>query len=153
MEAFVEWLEFHKNSLKFVITSVPFLAEMVYEKNRIYMDQSRQDKWSGDRYDKQRKEILRTICEKGIQKTVFLVGDVHCSYHATLDIEPDIKSRKNGNYVGNQPQRVTLHELSCSPIYQVQLGNKEKVCIRISVCSRKSSWWLCLRLQVKNASN
>ena len=126
MDRLLAWMKKHKSSLKFIITSVPFIAEMLYDKKREYLNQSRQDKWSGDRYISQKRRIISAIYKNKIKKTVFLVGDVHCSYHATLDIEPDVAGKKSDEYLEKLPERITLHELSCSPIYQVQLGNKDK---------------------------
>ena len=60
----------------------------------------------------QREEILRHIWEHDIERVVFLVGDMHCCYHATMRIRVD-----------DEPDKcLTINELAAGPIYQLRLA-------------------------------
>lgn len=97
MTRFKDWLKAKKNALKFVVTSVPFVGEVSDADDRI-------DKWNGPLFLRQREEILRHMAEHDIYGTVFLTGDMHTSYHATLTL-----TRPNG-------APIVMHELMSSPI-------------------------------------
>lgn len=73
MAALKRWLKQHTSELKFVGSSVPFFPDT---------RSLSKDKWSG--FPEQRKEILDFLRDEGIEKVVFLSGDVHCSSWATL---------------------------------------------------------------------
>lgn len=73
MAALKQWLKQHASELKFVGSSVP-----VFPDTRSLSS----DKWSG--FPEQRKELLEFIRDEGIEKVVFLSGDVHCSSWSTL---------------------------------------------------------------------
>lgn len=79
MATLKSWLEANRDDLKLVASSVP----PMFPDHR----SERQDKWSG--YPEQRREILDFIRDRGIRKTVFLSGDVHCSAGATLASKSD----------------------------------------------------------------
>jgi len=92
----LDWLEKNKDEVKFIISSVPFLGEV---------RSPAKDKWCDRVYDAQRGRILQFILEKSISKVVFLTGDMHASYHASMTI----------SHAGKQ---AVLHELMSSPINQ-----------------------------------
>lgn len=96
LAAFKNWLTTHKAAVKFAVTSVPFVAE----------PRSSEDKWSAEAFLKQREEILQHLLTNQIDGLTFLTGDMHCSYHAQMDIT-DAKTK------------VTVHELMSSPINQL----------------------------------
>jgi alkaline phosphatase D len=98
LEAFLQWLVAHKDDVKFVLTSVPFLAEV----------RSSDDKWCSRSFRFQRDAILDFVGANRIGRLVFLTGDMHCSAHTTLTLK-----RATGD--------VVLHELMSSPINQVAI--------------------------------
>jgi phosphodiesterase/alkaline phosphatase D-like protein len=94
------WLREKKDRPKFVVTSVPFVAEVRGEGR---------DKWCGDIFRSQRHAVIDAIAADGIGRLVFLTGDMHCSYHATME-------------VGSGGAAGTVHELMSSPITQFGQG-------------------------------
>lgn len=109
MDAFKQWLKKHKEHLKFVVSSVPFVAELVRSEDTTEPD----DKWCGLPFRRQRDEIIDFIEQEKIERVVFLVGDMHCAYHASLSI-------------GNSHRwiRRTVHELAGGPINQLDLSGR-----------------------------
>ena len=103
MTHFKSWLSRYKNDVKFVITSVPFVGHV--ENNK--------DKWCANAFRQQREEIIRHVLDRGITGLTFLTGDMHNSYHATLDVQSD-----NGS--------VMIHELMSSPINQTSKSSLGK---------------------------
>ena len=93
------WLGVHRNDVKFIVTSVPFVAEV----------RSGDDTWSGKSFRPEREEIIDYLATEGIGRIVFLTGDQHRSYHATMKI-----TGAHGD--------VLVHELMSSPINQVTGG-------------------------------
>ncbi|MBB4817795.1 phosphodiesterase/alkaline phosphatase D-like protein [Pseudomonas alcaligenes] len=93
----LRWLTRYRDDLKFIVTSVPFVG---------IPRRSVEDKWSGSRFEKQRARILKHLLDKGIGRVVFLTGDMHNAYHATLDVSQGNKT-------------LQLNELMSSPINQV----------------------------------
>lgn len=93
----LQWLSENKAKLKFIVTSVPFVAEV---------RSSDKDKWCDSQFDDQRGRILKHILDNAISKVVFLTGDMHTSYHAIMQVAAHGKT-------------VTIHELMSSPINQV----------------------------------
>jgi phosphodiesterase/alkaline phosphatase D-like protein len=71
------------------------------------------DKWCGRPFRRQRDEIIDFIEDQAIERVVFLVGDMHCAYHASLSI---------GN--GHRWMRRTIHELAGGPINQLDLSGR-----------------------------
>jgi hypothetical protein len=131
MRKLKRWLVAHKKELKFVVSSVAFLAELRREEDRDDESRSenrdersraepsrekrreeRDDKWCGEAFREQRDEILAHVFDKGIERLVFLVGDMHCTYHATTTL-------------GRFGRRVTLHELAGGPVYQLQFSSRD----------------------------
>ena len=109
------WLREEPHQLKFVVSSVAFLAELRSRRASPVRGNGQQvpseeipDKWSDEPYRRQRDEIVEALYEHGNGRVVFLVGDMHCSYQATMR-------------VGEPGRRVTLHELASSPIHQLDL--------------------------------
>lgn len=100
MAEFKRWLVAHAADPKFVITSVPFVAEVRDE----------DDKWCFERFAPQREEIIDLIAEKGIGRLCFLTGDMHCSYHAEMRV------------TDRAGVVTSVHELMSSPINQVPSG-------------------------------
>ena len=92
----VAWLSDYQCDLKFVVTSVPFVAELNREARTGdgWFDENRrkrnpeQDKWSAPQFSAQRRRIIEHIADERIEHLVFLTGDMHCCYHATMRIGP-----------------------------------------------------------------
>ncbi|MEN8181684.1 MAG: alkaline phosphatase D family protein [Myxococcota bacterium] len=110
---FKEWLITYKDDLKFVVSSVAFVAEVKSKKNANRKRDERDDKWSGRPFRAQREEIIEFLHENRIERVVFLVGDMHCCYHASMRI-------------GWPHDRTTVHELAGGPIYQLQFGSRDE---------------------------
>jgi alkaline phosphatase D len=92
-----KWLKANAQATKFVVTSVPFVGEA----------RNLRDKWNGPDFQAQRDEIIDFLAiNPDIARVVFLTGDMHCSYHATMKI-----GRTNG-------ATLVVHELMSSPINQ-----------------------------------
>jgi len=95
---FKDWLRTHAAAPKLVVTSVPFVAESKSDAD---------DKWNGQYAQGQRHEVIDFLAaDSTIGRLAFLTGDMHCSYHATMDI-----TRKDGS-------TLRVHELMSSPINQ-----------------------------------
>jgi phosphodiesterase/alkaline phosphatase D-like protein len=105
------WLEERKDELKFVVTSVPFLAELRSKRSRSGSDE-RDDKWAGRHFRRQRDDLLELIHGRRIGRLVFLVGDMHCTYHVITRI-------------GTPERRTTLHELAGGPIHQLEFAKRD----------------------------
>ena len=140
LQRFEKWLtdESHKDKLKFVVSSVPFVAEVRPIKRKDDSEESHGavDKWCGERFKKQRERIIEFIFTRNIRRLVFLCGDMHCCYHATMRIgKPDRRSGKLGRRGGEPDRRtdteigaersVTVHELAAGPLYQLQLAQSD----------------------------
>jgi len=101
---FLTWVESRPNMMKFVVTSVPFLAERASKES--------EDKWSGRIFRLQRDAILHELFQmnntQGPGPLVFLAGDQHCCYH--------MRTRVHG-VAGAQRE---VHEIAAGPIYQLQ---------------------------------
>jgi alkaline phosphatase D len=122
MEALKSWLKEHKEQLKFVVSSIAFVAEVRPDRERKPFEsrddsaadpasEERIDKWCGRPYRRQREEILRFVLDHEIGRLVFLVGDMHCAYHATMRV----------GYVGHG---LMLHELAGGPVYQLRFASR-----------------------------
>lgn len=139
----LDWLTQHHDDLKFVVTSVPFVAQInepaSNEKNDWFKKESRtdarepatkadaaapatpspprrnseHDKWSAQRFQRQRDQVIEHIAANGIERLVFLTGDMHCCYHATMRIGRG----------GRKYESITVHELAGGPVNQLQLAN------------------------------
>jgi hypothetical protein len=109
MDAFKNWLTVHKEGLKFVVSSVPFVAELTRSGDSSEAD----DKWCGRPFRWQRDEIIDFIEDKAIERVVFLVGDMHCAYHASISIGES-----------HRWMRRTIHELAGGPINQLDLSRR-----------------------------
>ncbi len=96
MDRLKGWLTENPEQPKFLVSSVPFLAEKT--------EQSEDAIWSSQAFRSQRNEILDFVAEQGIKGVCILSGDSHTSFH----IESEL-SRADG-------QKVAIHELSASPI-------------------------------------
>ena len=96
MNALKQWLSAHKDQLKFIVSSVPFVGEV---------NAPKQDKWCDPVYQGQRLELIQHLWGNNIAKTVFLSGDMHTSYHAQMTIA------KNN-------RQILIHELMSSPVNQ-----------------------------------
>lgn len=137
LEQLLRWMTEHKDDLKFVVTSVPFVAEInaaEQEKAPKWSSERRSgekangtecaeettekpprnpatDSWSAARFRYQRDAIIKHICKERIERLVFLTGDMHCCYHATMRIG-------RGKY-----ESIAVHELAGGPMNQLQLAN------------------------------
>jgi hypothetical protein len=106
-----QWLTDHAADVKFIVSSVPFVAELSSRRSEASAKpDQRDDKWCGPPFRAQRDEIIRFLHANGIGRVVFLVGDMHCCYHATMRI-------------GWPHDRVTVHELAGGPVHQLQFGS------------------------------
>ncbi len=118
MRALLVWLREHRTALKFVVTSVPFVAELSWtateEKHDWYDPRrnSEQDKWTAPAFTAQREEIIEHIHRCRIEHLVFLTGDMHCCYHATMRIGKG----------ATRYESTVVHELAGGPVNQLQLG-------------------------------
>jgi phosphodiesterase/alkaline phosphatase D-like protein len=114
-EELLRWIEgkppYRDYALRFVVSSVPFVAETRPPSGDDRNPYSKQDKWSGDPWRGQRARIIRAIHEHLSGGLVFLVGDMHCSYHATMQI-------------GDPEKRTTIHELAGGPINQLRFARR-----------------------------
>lgn len=93
----LRWIGQQPKKLKFIVSGVPFVGEVIRQGN---------DKWCDAAFGGQRERILQKILDVSANNVVFLTGDMHNSYHATLDI-------------GNGEQNLRIHELMSSPINQI----------------------------------
>lgn len=93
----LRWIGKNPQGLKFIVSSVPFVGEVLREGK---------DKWCDAAFTAQRERILRQILDVDARNVVFLTGDMHCSYHATLDVVDGART-------------VRIHELMSSPINQI----------------------------------
>ena len=118
MHELKRWLSEHPDDLKFVVSSVPFVAEINDTENEQsprlktrHADRNPEnDKWSATRFRLQREELIEFIHCQRIQRLVFLTGDMHCCYHASMRIGGGLKY-----------EAVTIHELAAGPVNQLQL--------------------------------
>ena len=141
MRELLKWMSEHREALKFVVTSVPFVAQVNepasnqkknwFKSNASPIEargaatraeepvaepakrNSEHDKWSAQRFQRQRDRIIEHIANNGIERLVFLTGDMHCCYHATMRIGP----------AARKYQAITIHELAGGPVNQLQLAN------------------------------
>ena len=128
----LNWLSVHRNDLKFVVTSVPFVAQVnepaSNRKNDWFKKEKRNsehDKWSAARFQEQRDRIIEYIAANAIERLVFLTGDMHCCYHATMRIGTGARKYES----------ITVHELAGGPVNQLQLANVNEFDRR---CARKT---------------
>lgn len=81
-----------EESVKFIATSVPFFPDIADDTS---------DKWGG--YLAQRDIIIDHIRHRGIRKVVFLSGDVHCSFNATIDVSDSDDTPLNVHSIVSSP--------------------------------------------------
>jgi hypothetical protein len=113
------WLAEDPSALKFVVSSVPFVAQLRHRTSGRGngngagkpSGEESPDKWSCEPYRRQRDEIVEFLLEKEVGRVVFLVGDMHCTYHASMRI-------------GEPARRITVHELASGPIHQLQFASR-----------------------------
>ena len=98
LQALLDWLLVHREQVKFIVSSVPFVGEV----------RNSDDKWCSALFRDQRERILRHLLEHDIMGVTFLTGDMHTSYHGTMEIK---------SHDGNKS--ITIHELMSSPINQL----------------------------------
>ena len=82
MDALKAWLVATDDTIKFIVSSVPFFPDVPV---------GAQDRWSGFR--EQRREILDFIRTNKVRRVVFLSGDIHCSGTSQLTCSKDSKFR------------------------------------------------------------
>ncbi len=114
MKAFEAWLKRYPKALKFVVSSVPFVAE-VLPSDPPAGDDRAADKWCGAPYRRQRDRIIDIIDAEDIECLVFLVGDMHCAYHASMTIGD-----------GERWEKRRIHELAGGPINQLDYGRESQ---------------------------
>jgi phosphodiesterase/alkaline phosphatase D-like protein len=125
----LRWMTTFKNDLKFVVTSVPFVAEIDDDASRStarWQDVNDRnplnDKWSAGRFRRQREIIIDHIAHECIERLVFLTGDMHCCYHASMTIEPPAASLQACRGGSAKYGCTTIHELAGGPVNQLQLA-------------------------------
>lgn len=121
MRELCDWLKDHPGDLKFVVTSVPFVVELTDKEPHQWdsgqrVDREANDKWCAPRFRSQRDEIIDWIWNEQIERVVFLTGDLHCCYHATMQIGS-----------GSKYEVITVHELAGGPVNQLQLANRSEL--------------------------
>ena len=97
MEALLTWLSKHKDAVKFVVTSVPFVG--------VVRDAGK-DKWCSPNYKAQRERILSHVLAERVTHLTFLTGDMHTSYCAKMEVRD------------GQGNSAVIGELMSSPINQ-----------------------------------
>lgn len=126
MQALLDWMVRYKNDVKFVVTSVPFVADINENRSRESpkwnthdtpgrRGNDENDTWSAGRFAHQRTQIIRHIFQQRIERVVFLTGDMHCCYHATMRIGREDEYRK-------KYECITVYELAGGPVNQLQLA-------------------------------
>ena len=141
MKALCDWMLTHRNDLKFIVTSVPFVAEINEDRSshaprwvsqapatprRASDGRAKRinDKWCAPQFQRQRDAIIEFIATHRIEYLAFLTGDMHCCYHATMRIGG------TSAYDG-----VTVHELAGGPANQLQLASIDEF---IPACTRRT---------------
>ena len=135
----LKWMWRYRDDLKFIVTSVPFVAEMKgatrqgTDRDDVadwYSGKHRQrvrsdDAWCAPAFRGQRERVIDFVRRRRIERLVFLTGDVHCCYHATMRIgqRSDRIARTIGD-PGPRYEAVTIHELGSGPVNQLQLGRR-----------------------------
>jgi hypothetical protein len=151
MTELLHWLTWpsRKHALKFIVTSVPFVAEI----NDDASDQvprwasehaaapasadtqappgrtnPANDKWSAEAFVRQREQIIDCVADNAVEQVVFLTGDMHCCYHATMTIAPkQLTGGESPKY-----RSLTIHELAGGPVNQLQLATLEEFNRRVT---------------------
>lgn len=98
MEALKEFLLNKKDRVKCVVTATPFL----------YDHPTSFDKFGGDLYIHQKKEIMEFIYDNDIEKSVFISGDIHYRYSGYA-------TRKKTAFGGKKD--IKIHEIITSPLF------------------------------------
>ena len=122
LEALEAWLNGTAYDLRFVVSSVPFVAQLRppgLDRNDVRRGDQRADKWCGDAWNAQRDHIIGAICAADADRLVFLVGDMHCTYHARM-------------LIGDRRKRITVHELAGGPLNQIQFAKRDAFYARYS---------------------
>lgn len=127
---FLQWLLDHKHHPKFIVTSVPFVGEVV---------KSDGDKWCDPAFAAQRLRIINHIAKHNISKIVFLTGDMHTSYHAHMTI-----SKSGGDIV--------IHELMSSPINQSRFSMGDEDEYRLDPVEVRSDMDIHVETQINQQS-
>jgi hypothetical protein len=116
LEALEAWLKDTNKDLRFIVSSVPFVAQLRppgLDRNRERLSDKNADKWCGDAWKAQRDRIICAICAAEADRLVFLVGDMHCTYHAKM-------------LIGDRRKRITVHELAGGPLNQIQFAKRDE---------------------------
>lgn len=92
MEHLKEWLSSDWEGPRFIVSSVPFLAEASAP--------SEESRWSSSAFRAQRDELLDFIAKNDLKNVIFLSGDSHNSFHMETRLGDGL----------------TVHELGASPI-------------------------------------
>lgn len=96
MQQLKDWMTSHPNQPKFIVSSVPFLAEA--------KERGEDEIWTSTAYRNQRNEILEFIAQQDLKGVCLLTGDSHTTFHASTELH------------GPDGHDITVHELSASPI-------------------------------------
>lgn len=122
MQELERWLSSKDHALKFIVSSVPFVAQLRppgLDASGERLSDEQTDKWSGQPWKTQRERIISAIYENEVERLVFLVGDMHCTYHARMQI-------------GLTHERLTIHELAGGPINQLLFAKQDEFYARYS---------------------
>lgn len=98
MKALKEFLLRDKDKVKCVVTATPFL----------YDHPAPFDKWGGDLYVHQKKEIMEFIYDNDIEKSIFISGDIHYKYSGYA-------TKKKTLISGYKD--IKIHEIITSPLF------------------------------------
>jgi phosphodiesterase/alkaline phosphatase D-like protein len=116
MDCFEKWLIDNENNVKLVVSSVPFVAQVKRPDYGAEPDSDQKDKWAAAGYRNQRHRIIDMLLYpdssdgQPLDNLIFLVGDMHCSYYASMMAR------------GGFDRRIRVHELAGGPIHQLLHG-------------------------------
>jgi phosphodiesterase/alkaline phosphatase D-like protein len=141
MDALLSWMTTHRHRLKFVVTSVPFATRVDEKKSEEAPKwtaggthgarrNSENDKWSAPAFKAQRDLVIAHISRNSIRRLVFLTGDMHCCYHATMLIPDGADQGRSQLRTGTKYDSITVHELAAGPASQLQIAKVEEFLTR-----------------------
>ena len=96
LEKLLEWIDKHISKRRFVISAVPFLANVL---------SGHHDKWGNPLFANQRNQILKKLYTQRAKNLVFLSGDMHSATHTRAAIGANAET--------------VLHEFLAGPLNQL----------------------------------
>lgn len=104
LKDFFDWLDLYKNSLKIVVSSVPFIVQPRHNR----------EKWMDRVFMKQYYKVLNKLVGLGDHKLLFITGDYHSAVHSSF------------LFKNKEVDILELHEFMAGPLNQV-IVNKENL--------------------------